>query len=316
MDTEVRRSICATDKTAQYDESAKRLLGQKSILAHIMVNTIDEFKGMNPKVAATYIEGEPYIGVVPVEPGLTNISSMQKGERIIGLNTESKEINEGSILFDIIFYVRMKDGLSQIIVNVETQKDNPSKYKILNRSIYYACRMISSQKDRDFRNSNYDDIKRVYSIWVCMNMKQNSMTHVHLTKEDLLNSYDWEGDIDLLNVILIGLAKELVPREMEQELHRLLGTLLSKTLTVNEKCDIIETEYGIPMSGGTKGGVGSMCNLGLGILEDGIAIGEIQGAVKTCKIFGIDRDRAKQALIEQFSTSEEQAEEYLNKYWQ
>ena len=30
---------------------------------------------------------------------------------------------------------------------------------------------FTSQKERDFVNSNYDDIKRVYSIWVCMNMR-------------------------------------------------------------------------------------------------------------------------------------------------
>ena len=42
MDTEVKTSIQATDKEAQYDASAKRLLGQKIILAHILVKTVDE----------------------------------------------------------------------------------------------------------------------------------------------------------------------------------------------------------------------------------------------------------------------------------
>ena len=41
-----------------------------------------------------------------------------KGKRIVGLNTENSEINEGLIRFDIIFYVRMKDGLSKIIINI------------------------------------------------------------------------------------------------------------------------------------------------------------------------------------------------------
>ena len=38
------------------------------------------------------------------------------------MNTENAEINEGLVRFDIIFYVRMKDGISQVIVNVEAQK--------------------------------------------------------------------------------------------------------------------------------------------------------------------------------------------------
>lgn len=54
------------------------------------------------------------------------------------MDTENSEINEGMIRFDIIFYVRMKDGLSQIIVNVEAQKAEPSSYDILNRAIFYV----------------------------------------------------------------------------------------------------------------------------------------------------------------------------------
>ena len=69
--------------------------------------------------------------------------------------------------------------MSQIIINVEAQKDEPNGYDILNRAIFYVSRMISSQKERDFSNSNYNDIKRVYSIWVCMNMPENSLEHIH-----------------------------------------------------------------------------------------------------------------------------------------
>ena len=49
MDTELKNAVKATDTKAQYDASVKRLLGQKSILAHILVKTVDEFRGMNPK---------------------------------------------------------------------------------------------------------------------------------------------------------------------------------------------------------------------------------------------------------------------------
>lgn len=123
MNTEIRNALKSANDKTQYDERAKRLLAQKSILAHILVNTVDEFKGMNPEEVVSYIEGEPYIGIVPVEPGLTNIDKKNsKKQRIIGINTENLEINEGLVRFDIIFYVRMKDGLSQIIVNVEAQK--------------------------------------------------------------------------------------------------------------------------------------------------------------------------------------------------
>ena len=168
MNTEIRNLILTTDKDAQYDVCAKRLLSQKYILAHILVKTVDEFAGMNPKDVVPYIEGEPFISSVPVEPGLTNTFIEKEGSRVIGFNSENQELHEGLIRFDIIFYVRMKDGLSQIIINVEAQKDEPGGYDILNRAIFYVSRMVSSQKERDFEGSNYNDIKSVYSIWICM----------------------------------------------------------------------------------------------------------------------------------------------------
>ena len=69
LNSEITNAVKAARNRAQYDECAKRLLGQKSILAHILVNTVDEFKGMNPKDVIPYIEGEPQVGVVPIEPG-------------------------------------------------------------------------------------------------------------------------------------------------------------------------------------------------------------------------------------------------------
>ena len=129
------------------------------------------------------IEGTPYIGCVPVEPGLTNVVKSADGSRVIGLNTENEEIAVGLVRVDIVFYVRMRDGLTQMIINVEAQKGIPTEYQILNRAIFYVSRLISSQKERDFENSAYDDIKRVYSIWVCLNMEENSLAHIHLTKE-------------------------------------------------------------------------------------------------------------------------------------
>ncbi len=179
----------------------------KSILVHILVKTVDEFKGMNPKDVVDCIEGTPHISTVPVEPGLTNAASKKNGERLVGFNTENEEINEGLVRFDIVFYVRMLDGLSQIIINVEAQKDEP------------------------------------------------------------------KGNLDLLNIIMLGLAKNLPEHDETYELHRLLGALLSKELTIDEKLNIIGNEYDIPIEENFRKDVSVMCNLSQGIKEDGIAIG-------------------------------------------
>ena len=268
MNTEIANAVNAAGDKAQYDTRVKRLLAQKSILAHILVKTIDEFKGMKPEDVVKYIEGEPSISVVPVEPGLANMEKTDAaGQRIVGLNTENAEINEGLVRFDIIFYVRMKNGLSQIIVNIEAQKDEPTEYKILNRAIFYVSRLISSQKERDFVNTNYDDIKQVFSIWICMNMDDNSLSHIHLTKDELLKPCNWKGNLDLLNIVLIGITNEIPEHDKKYEMHRLIGALLSSELKEQEKLDIIEHEYNIPTSQEFREDVRIMCNLSTGIEE-------------------------------------------------
>lgn len=278
MNTEIANAVNAAGDKAQYDTRVKRLLAQKSILAHILVKTVVEFKGMKPEDVVKYIEGEPSISVVPVEPGLANMEKTDAtGQRIVGLNTENAEINEGLVRFDIIFYVRMpsvddtKNGLSQIIVNIEAQKDEPTEYKILNRAIFYVSRLISSQKERDFVNTNYDDIKQVFSIWICMNMDDNSLSHIHLTKDEMLKPCTWKGNLDLLNIVLIGITNEIPEHDEKYEMHRLIGALLSSELKEQEKLDIIEHEYNIPISQEFREDVSIMCNLSQGIEDKAIA---------------------------------------------
>lgn len=213
-------------------------------MAHILVKTVDAFKGMRPGEVIGYIEGTPQISTVSIEPGLTNQKKKTNGQRIVGFNTENGELGEGLVRFDIVFY---------------------------------GSRLISSQKERDFENSNYDDLRQVYSIWICMNMDENSMCHVHLVEDQVIGGYVWKGNLDLLHIIMIGLAKELPEHDETYELHRLLGALLSKQLTGEEKLNIMGQEYNIPIEENLRKDVDVMCNLSQGIKEDGIAIGREEG---------------------------------------
>ena len=52
------------------------------------------------------------------------------------------------------------------------------------------------------------------------------MRHVYLTKEDLIDSYGWKGNLDLLNIIMLG---------------------KTEGLTIDEKLNIIGNEYDIPI---------------------------------------------------------------------
>lgn len=157
--------------------------------------------GLNPCDVEELIEGEPYISTIPVEPGFTN--SVQ----IKGMNSENKVRNEGVAYFDILFYVRTSDGLSKVIINIEAQKSEPIDYDVEMRGLYYAIREVSSQLDREFDSQNYNDIKKVYSIWICMNEKDNMLEKIYLTKNDIIGISRWKICMRLLMLSLLDWLK-------------------------------------------------------------------------------------------------------------
>ncbi|MCD7750726.1 MAG: Rpn family recombination-promoting nuclease/putative transposase [Lachnospiraceae bacterium] len=321
MGAELKEILTAANEKTQYDTYAKRLLSEKCILACILTEVVDEFKGMKPKEAERYIEGETFVGSVPTEPGLTNAMKEtgdltttepgnwtnaerektatgsltntereslemfsltdakqdRSGQRIVGLNTIHAEIMEGVAVFDIVLYARLPEVYTRIIVNLEAQKDEPTGYDILNRAVFYMARLISSQKERDFTKVYYNDMKRVYSIWICMNMKECSWNHMHLTDEAILGQHCWKGERELINFIFLGIPKKLPGTDERYRLHRLLGALFSLGLSVEERISILENEYEIQMNDELEGRLGKMCNLGQGIWEQGVERGEELG---------------------------------------
>lgn len=59
------------------------------------------------------------------------------------------------------------------------------------RGIYHCSRMISAQYGTEFIHSEYQKIKKVYSIFVCMTppkKRQNSITRYHLVEENLIGN--------------------------------------------------------------------------------------------------------------------------------
>jgi hypothetical protein len=202
VNTKIKEVMVSTEDGTKYDDKAKKILGNKHILSRILVGTVEPLKHMTPDEVYNLIEGDPIISKVPVNPGRTNRKMRtDKGEQIVGLNTEDSEIDEGYISYDVIVYVRLPDGRLQIIVNVESQKDEPKAYMILNRVIFYICRLVSSQKERDFKNWHYNDLKSVYSIWVCMDTGENCMDYIHLTDKHLLGSHQWKRQARLIEYL-------------------------------------------------------------------------------------------------------------------
>ena len=124
------------------------------------------------------------------------------------------------------------------------------------------------------------------------------MSHIHLTKEDMMGSQPWRGGLDLFHIVMIGIGKDLPGQEENYELHRFLGTIFSQKLAVEEKLHIMKTEYDISEEEDFRKDVNEMCNLGEGIMEEGIAIGMEKGiAIGETKGISIGKERAQSELL-------------------
>ncbi len=64
-----------------------------------------------------------------------------------------------------------------------------------------------------------------------MNMPEDSMNHIHLINDTIIGNQIWKGKEDLVNIVMIGLAKRnLSQRRKNMNYTDLLGALLSETL--------------------------------------------------------------------------------------
>lgn len=262
-------------KNVQYDDYAKFILSQKEILSRILKFTIMEFEDMEAEDIMGLIEGEPLVSKVSTEPGETNQTFHGK---ITGNNTESTELEEGTIIFDVIFYVRMKDGVSRIIINLEAQGIEKPPYPLVNRTIFYIARLISSQKNRNFDHSNYGDMLRTYSIWICFNLEENCMNYLHLTNTSLFGTHEWLGDLELMNIFLVGLDKNLSEEAIkttDSNLHYMLGTIFSNDLSPKDKVRLLSEREDMPAGTHIRKELDTMCNLSYGIEEQGIEKGRL-----------------------------------------
>ncbi len=264
----------------QYDQCVRIVLSNKPILSRILKYTVKEVKGFSLEEIESFIDGrEISIGTVAVNPGASN-------QKIIGSEREDSVDSEGRIFYDIRFPLVLPNGdTEKIIINVEAQRKSNPGYSIVKRGIFYDARLLSAQLGTEFINDGsdskqYDRLKKVYSIWICMDCPEN--------KKDSIMSYDLKPSImydgtgkaeadygyDLLNVTLIHLSGN--PNQSKNQLIEMLDTLLGK-MDADTKKTKLQNKFQIPMTVQINQEVAKMCNLSENIWENGWNDGRVSG---------------------------------------
>lgn len=235
--TPLAEEISIAGLRAQYDTHAKRLLSARPVLARILQKTVEECALFTVEQIMAQLDPDIHISSEPVDPGMERTW-------IAGDDTRNRLSEEGTVTYDIRFHMHLPAENGQgcgkrLLFDLEAQKEYYVKYRLITRGIYYAARMLSTQKNREFTGSEYSNLKKVYSIWICMNEEKD-------------------------------------PGE-RGSLYRLLNTLLSFSLTPEEKEHILEKEYGISMEMKIRKELEAMCNLSEAIEERGVERGMRQG---------------------------------------
>ena len=282
--TTLAKDIEAENLDIRYDQSVNRVLANIPLLAPITKYTVTEMKNFSiPMIEKCIDANSIQISQVFVEPGLTN-------RKIVNDELENKIPGEGRVVFDIRFTITLPDGSrSKIIINIEAQQKSNPGYSLLNRGIFYVARLISAQLSVEFTNDGsdkeqYDNMKKVYSIWICMDCpedKKDSIInysfepHVIYQGTDKLKPYE---NCDLMNITFIHLSGK--PDKSHHQLISMLDTLLAK-MDADTKKKKLQEEHNLPMTIKLEKELNDMCNLSSGIREDGFREGEYKGTLET-----------------------------------
>lgn len=262
-------------RRASLDESAKQLLSNLVVLAWILKYSVEEFSEYEIEQIQDMIEGEPDISRIRLEPGLSAIPLLHRfhKEKIDGLPTENRIREEGTIYFDILFYVRVpeEDELIKMIINVEAQ--NQFLLSLVPRGFFYCARMVSRQMRREFTPSDYGNIKKVKSIWLCFdppNYAKGTITSFRTMQKNICgNMPENKFRSDIMEVVLVCLDKEAYEKENANHLGGMLSTMLSGKLNYEEKSQRLSEKYGIQMNERMGKEMEFMCNYSDYILEEG-----------------------------------------------
>lgn len=259
LNTELSRTLTIAEAKEQYDENCKNILSNKVILAWILRRTVKEFAVYSIDKIMECIE-KPTVSKVCVNPGLTN------HQKITGINTEDAVNEEGVIYYDLRFFAIVPKTQEKIrlIINVEAQKSFYPGYHIETRGIFYAARMLSAQLGTEFAIPNYQNLKKVYSIWICMNAPNyigNAISEYKIAKEDIISGIpDNVEAYDKLSVIMICLNQKKEDQTNDSFL-KMMNLLLNSHISAKEKKKILQTDYHIPMTIRLGEELNFMCNL-------------------------------------------------------
>lgn len=129
---------------------------------------------------------------------------------------------------------------------------------------------MSSQYSVEFEEPNFDDIKKVVSIWLCMTSpgdRESGITEYSFRERRLggkLFRSD-KKDYDLIQVVMVYIGKS---DAVEDDFLKMLHLLFRARLKAEEKTKRLKDDFNIVLDNDMRKELNIMCNLSEGIAEE------------------------------------------------
>ena len=138
--------------------------------------------------------------------------------------------------------------------------------------------MISAQKEVEFTKSEYDQLKAVRSIWICMDTadEEDSINRIRFVQEIVYGKEMNLTNIDKVQGIIIRLRSNENVEKSKNILIAMLEELLRKEDDEKKK-RMLSEDYGLVMDEDMERRVNSMCNLSEVLIEKGREEGRVNG---------------------------------------
>ena len=236
--------------------------------------------------------------------------------KVQGMGNEDISQNEGTVYYDVRFNAiapsTEEHGNIRLIINAEAQNRFKPKYPLTKRAVYYGSRLISAQHGTVFTKSDYQKLRKVYSIWICVNPAKkfrNTITRYSLKPETIIgNAVEAPENYDLINIVMVCLGK--MEEWNDNNLIKFLGVLFQNELSAREKKDILERDFNIPMTETFESEVDDMCNLSQGVAEKAMQQGRTHIRIELVNdgVLTIEKAAEKARMpVEEFRNAMEKA---------
>ena len=258
-----------------YDEGFKSIFAYKVMLAITLKSLIPEYKDSRLEdIRDKYIQGD-----------------LETGEHSDKISTSGPGVEDGHVRYDVRFDALLPESTDKhmkVIINIEGQKNSTSlPYRIVTRGIYYACNMVASEYGDYFKNSHYENLEKVYSIWISMSpneKEKGSLIRYRMSEENLTSNFrEDKANYDKLEVIIVNLGPiDEYSRFSynEEKIVKSLTEIFSEHSNKNDAITLMEKEYQTEFPESMKKEMVNVCNWNEVFEERGMIKGREEAALR------------------------------------